>query len=388
MSKAYTGNPHSSPAPRSPGQNGALPAPGAGLGDLANFVAQVDAQAAEQTEDVQPLPPVKGDPEPVADPAPPDDGQTPAEGDEQTPATPAEGGDDAVQTDLSHTENADLTEALKGLNADAQKHLIEMAQAVASGEANIGQLKRGHKIAEEFRAQIDELKAQVEDLSQRGTRSAERGTNSSLPPEIARLNTLAEVEEKMTQAKAAVRFLEDFLDDNPNGGEINGQTYSRQEIKAKKRAWQDDLEQLPRQAVVLQQRQQAQVQRSSARLELERDYPWFKETTHPDVKAVKDTLKANPWMNDFPSPEYVAALWNRGQKAMVDELTARKTGKPAATTAPKPPAGKVPLGKPHATTAAVPAKTGGDASARSALSGVMEKGDRASLAKFLAATGR
>lgn len=388
MAKAYSGNTNSQPSPRTEARNVEMPER-PGLTDLAKIVAQVDAQGGEETE-TPPLPPVKGDAPTTDKPTEqPDDAQTDTPpSDEQTQADEQSSEDGEVQTDLSHTDdNAELTEALAGLNADAKKHLAEMARAIASGDTSIGQLKRGHKIAEEFKAQIEELNAKIEDLSaERGAGSATTNaiTPKNLPPEIAKLKTIEEVEQAAEKAKAAVRFLEDFLDENPNGGEIGGQSYTRQEIKAKKRAWQDDLEALPKQAHALIRNHEFQTRMNAARSDMETDYPWLKQADHVETKAVKTLVKVAPWQTALP--EYSAAVWNRGHKSLQDELAQRKSGgKPPGASAR--PQGKAPLGKPHTTQAAAP-KGSERASANSALIGVMEKGDKTSLAALIAATGR
>lgn len=362
-----------------------------GLVDLANIVAQVDSQGAPENEEVTPLPPVReGTPPPEEPTVPEDDDQTQLPEEQQPPApgdaeeaTPGSATDDA----LSHTDSAELNEALKGLNNDARKHLIEMAREVAEGNTSIGQLKRGHKIAEDFRAEIEEMRQQLEQFKANPTATAPTAAPSNgLLPEIAKLKTMEEVETHAEKAKAAVRFLEDFLDDNPNGGEIHGKTYSRQEIKERKRGWQDELDQLPRQAQRLQFQQQAQVRRSDARAELEKDYPWVAQADHAETKAIQKILRENPWMQSFDSPEYVAAIHHRGMKSLQEELAQRKGAKPPPA---RPVPGKVPTGKPHVTApAAGGSRRPGDASANSALKGVMEKRDRNSLATLVSVTGR
>ena len=137
-------------------QNGDVKLP-AGALDRAMFATIVEQRESEPepetkvspTAEAKDAPETPDEPTERAEPAKetlPED-KPEAEGDE--PKT-----EEADETDLSHTDDKELAEALKGINADGRKHLLEMVKAVESGETTLGQLKRQLKLG---RAENEEL---------------------------------------------------------------------------------------------------------------------------------------------------------------------------------------------------------------------------------------
>lgn len=365
------------------GQNGAsgIPAGILNRSDLANVLAQMDGEPAADDNDpstgvANTAPEVAADESPTADN--PDNTDLPeaepvAEGENPEPAEAGE------SEDLSQSDDSELNEALKGLNADARKHLIEMAQAVEKGETTLGQLKRQLKLGRQENEELQQLREKVKTLeSQPPVTSAP----PNIPTTVAKLKTVEEVEQRQETAESSIRAIEDFLEENPSGGMIGDREFTRPELIARKRALQDELKVLPKWSAQIVQRQQFSQQQAEARKQIVKDFPVLNDPENPDTKMAREFLK-NPLVQSHVAADYMALALARGHRELQAELVKRKattlTAKPAAK-----PAGAVPVGKPHA---------GGTAPARTKVNvptGELIKGvkDKTSFAELLEATGR
>lgn len=348
--------------------------------------------------------------EPGQDTLPPE--ETP-ESDGDTPPLQSE----ETEPDLSQADNADLAEALKGLNPDAQEKLIEMAQAIAKGETSLGELKRGHKLGET----VAQLKQQLEELQQQREEGRETAIKpSSLPEPVAKLKTLDQVKAHAQTARDIVRKLERFVRQNPEGGEwVDGKTYTADQYYQAIDRYQAELDALPDRAQQIHQQEQVSQVRSQAKQMFEKEFVWARDDESPQMKEISERLKAVPWLNEFPEPRMAAHQYNLAEAAVNAELAAKKTPVEAAKAArdlmrrmpwlpkvlssPEYAAigkgngaratgatlqGKVPLGKPHSAAGAAAPRAAEGASVKSALDAVSKNGDRNSLAALLAATGR
>lgn len=245
-----------------------------------------------------------------------------------------------------------VEQALEGMDDDAKGHLIELADFVKHG-GSLKDLKQGHKLLQ----RITELeRSHAEELENvRASAASAPATTGNFPKSVAALKTVQDVRDRHEQVNGYVDYITDLLDANPGGpdtvvAEEGGKQYTRQELITRRSELRTEARQLPQRAQQIQgdaQRQAAQVKATS---EFRSDFPWSGDANHAETKAIRQKLKDNPFLNHmFISPEYAAAVWMRGEKAMQQELAARKKS-PGARPAAKP-VGKVPLGKPHAPSA-------------------------------------
>jgi hypothetical protein len=336
--------------------------------------ASPTAKAEEAPEEPQDAPPVEEPGEEISEEQPPE------AVDESAAA------EDADETDLSQPDN-ELTTALAGLNEDAKKHLIEVAQAIAKGETSIGQVKRQLKLGRQENEELAQLREKVKELEAQPPAIT---THAALPPTVAKLKTVEEVEQRQELAETSVRAIEDFLEENPQGGAIGDKEFTRAELIQRKRAFQDELKALPKYAQALQQQAQFRHVQSENRKQVLADFPVLNDPENPDTKTAREFLK-NPLVANHPTPEYVALALARGHRELQTELAARKTGKVAAALKPgtRPPAatkpGTVPAGKPHAASSAPARSQPASAPVKELLGQVKDKG---SFAELLQATGR
>ena len=364
------------------GQNGAsgIPAGILNRSDLANVLAQMDGETAADDNDpstgaADATPEVAADESPTADN--PDNTDLP----ETEPAAEGENPEtaEAEDDDLSQSQDSELNEALKGLNADARKHLIEAAQAVQNGETTLGQLKRQLKLGRQENEELQQLREKVKALeSQPPVTSAP----PNIPPTVAKLKTVEEVEQRQETAESSIRAIEDFLEENPSGGMVGDKEFTRQELIARKRALQDELKVLPKWSAQIVAKQQFSQQQAEARKQIVKDFPVLNDPEHPDTKMAREFLK-NPLVQSNVAADYMALALARGHRELQAELVKRKAGTLTAKPAAKP-AGAVPVGKPHAGGTA-PARTKSNVSTGELIQGVK---DKKSFAELLEATGR
>ena len=375
-------NPKTAIAPQG-SQNGDVKLPAGALDRamFATFVEQREREPEPETK-VSPTAEAKDAPEqpeqpteqeePAKETLPEDEPK--AEGDE--PKT-----EEADETDLSQTDDKKLAEALKGINADGRKHLLEMVKAVESGETTLGQLKRQLKLGRAENEELQNLRKEVEQLKSNPPVASEA---KDIPPTVAKLKTAAEVEARSELAETSIRAIEDFLEENPQGGAIGEKEFTRAELIARKRAFQDELKVLPKQAQAIQQQAQFEKTKVEVRAKTVQDFPVLQDPEHPDTKTAQQFIKANPFMGLFPNQDYLALALARGHRELQTELAARTKGKAGQRPVAKP-TGTVPAGKPH---------SAGTAPARTAPSGapvgdlLKAVKDKESFAEMLAATGR
>lgn len=303
-------------------------------------------------------------------------------------AAEAEAGAGAGETvDLSQLE-PEVAEALKGLNGDAQKHLIEIAQAVANGETTIGQVKRQFKLGKAENEELQTLRQRVQELEARPPVAAA----SNVPPSVAKLKTVEEVEARTEQLQDSVQAIEDFLDENPNGGQIGEQEFTRAQLVQRKRGLQEELRALPKQAQALQATARLTQEQATVRAGVVKDFPYYADETNPDAKLAREMIQGTPAIKAFPNMDYLALALARGHRELQAEKTKRaagrlgaaaKAGVQASRPGVKP--GVVAAAKPHtAVSAATKAPTGGKPVGEL----VKNVKDKDSFAALLEATGR
>ena len=291
--------------------------------------------------------------------------------------------EDAGETDLSQSDDKELNEALQGLNADAKESLMEVAKAIANGETTIGQVKRQMKLGRQENEELQRLREENEQLKANPPTAT---VSRELPPTVAKLKTVEEVESRSQVCEESIDALEDFLEKNPQGGEIGGKEWTREQLIDRKRAFRDELKVLPKQQQIIQQQAQFTKVKTEAAAQIRKDFPVLNDPDNPDTKASRALLKTDPIINQYPNADYLALALARGHRELQAELTARKAGT-AARTVQRPGAktGTVPAAKPHGSGTAPARSTNGTAPVGDLLKGVK---DKSSLADLLAATGR
>lgn len=293
-----------------------------------------------------------------------------------------------VETEvLSQTDDAELTEALTGLDESARRKLIEIAKAVKAGEETIGGVKRIHKLTSE----VEELRAKVAELQQTSETTASAVTPADLPKSVAELKTIKDVEARARIAEENADAIQDFLDANPGSADtiydIKGKEFTRQQLIEQRSQYRAELKALPKRADQLIKAQEFQQTRQAATAAIRRDYPMLNDPEHPETKAVRDLMR-DPKFSDVPNAEYLALAMITGNRVLQAELSNRKGKLPAGKPVVVKPQGRVPSGKPHSSVGGVPPRVKGDGvSVDSAISQLKKDGSRNSFAALLEATG-
>lgn len=300
------------------------------------------AQGEHATAEESPVAPAKGAPE---------DGEQAAE------AVPGEGAAaesaGAEQTDLSQEvpleetdeerESREAAEAeaaaggapegalpaeLAELPDDVRAELFALAKEVADGTTSFGELKRGHKLIGKHAEEVERLQGEIETLKGQLEQGPARG--DARPTEFKNLNEVVTREQQLEKVI-------DWCDDNPEGGEFNGQTFSVDDVKAARRKARDEIkyvlpgakQQLQAQATFTKSQQQVRPQ-------VLQQFPELKDPGHATTRAVNEMLTKVPMLKSmFVSPELAAMTWIEGEKVMKARAAAKKPGaKP--TVQPKP----------------------------------------------------
>lgn len=266
---------------------------------------------------------------PQAEPEPGE--ETPPEG--GTPSEAGEGSVDAGQNDLSQgtegTETTDMETAetavlpaeLAGLPEDVREQLLDIAREIAEGSTNFGELKRGHKLIAKHAEEMERLQGEVEGLRTQLAEASTAAAGDGRTP----FKSVKEVKER----ELRLRKLIDWCDDNPEGGEQNGQEFSAEDVKAARRAARDELNyQLPEIREQLQAHEQRQAQfsqaQSAAKANVLKTFPELKDSENPEAQAVGNILSKQPWMKSaFVSPEIAALTWHLGEQALRERAKKR-----------------------------------------------------------------
>lgn len=374
---------------------------------LAAMVEQRESPAARANEN-SPTPSAQDDP---ANPPPPAEGDAAGQTDlppEESP--PAEGQPEAEgesENVLSQPENAELVQALTGLSPAEREHALALVKNLEPGE-----IPRFSKvIAErtELRRTVEEQAREIEELKTAPPETAV--APGQVPPSVAKLKTLQEVQARQAKAETSSEYLQDFLDANPGSPdtvydlqteqavsvEPDGKRFlTRRELIAEKARWRTELKALPKKAqeiVDLVQFQKVQQTREAAALAA---YPWLKDADHPVTKRIAETLETVPALKRTDAPKYWAAVYLKGLDAMNAELAARKAkgnghaanGAGGAAGGTRP-VGKVPARNPHAGGGTgVPARSAEAVDVKSALDRIGKEHSLAAGAALLEATGR
>jgi hypothetical protein len=351
------------------------------------FASQFVAPGVPQTlpeDEITPTPAADASPEnPPAEP-----GTEETTGEESNPeTTPPEADQDPQpegKTDedvLSQPEDQ-ISAAAAGLDETQRTQLLDMLKSVKEGGTSWKDIKQGHKAWQQYAAEMAAMKQQVEELKAAGgSAPAEAGPAEALPEHLTKLKTADEVNRRMALARANVRQIEKFLDRNPDGGEVDGKQFTREQVIASKHQWQDELEVLPQLAATLTRRSELARARAEASVQIARDFPEFNDPENPDTKLARQLL-ADPRFAQEVNGDYMALAMAAGHRLLQEKLKARKApAKPAAK-----PQGKVPAGKPHAAAGAAPSRAAAGPSSRDLIARVQKENSRQALSALLATT--
>lgn len=286
----------------------------------------------------------------------PEDSTTPAGSDspgqetlppEQTP--PASPKDNADGSEVLSQSDAQLNEALAGLDDTQRTQLVDMLQDVASGQASWNDLKKGHKLTgqieqlkREFQEQLDSLKADRE------LETTAPAPALEMPSGVAKLKTLGEIQARKVAVKDQLRAVNRYLATHSGEAEtvyeINGQPLTREYLVGKSEELQAEAEALPERAQQIVQQAQFREVRNAARVQIARNFPQLNDPENADAKATAQLLK-DPRFGGEPHADYLALAMATGHRVLQAELAERKAKGNGGTPARF--AGRVPAGKPH-----------------------------------------
>lgn len=242
--------------------------------------------------------------------------------------------------------------------------------------------------AEAAKAEVERLKAETEQLrAEAGSQTSDR----ALPETVTKLKTPAEVQARLQAVDQQLDALQDFLDANPGDAatvhQLGDKEMTRQDLLNWRAQLRSEAKALPQRGQELAAAAQFSQKQQQLRSKFAEEFTWFTDKEAPQTKAIAERLKTNPFLKQFASPEYAAHLWNLGEKAIQSERAARTKGaKPLTMTPPKPVAGKVPPGKPHAANGSAGSRGTGDV--KSIVSRHAQERSTDSFTALLSATGR
>jgi len=240
---------------------------------------------------------------------------------------------DAGQNDLSKSEPGgeeaegeagaetatELPAELAELPDDVRGELLALAKEVAEGKTSFRDLKRGHKLIGKHAAELERLETENAELKRQvsATETQPAANNGA----VVKLKTVAEVQKRTAQLEAVM----DWCEDNPQGGEFNGQQFNADDVREARRAARAELRQLPVRERELQGQSQFAQRQTLAKAEAVKLFPHLADPDHAETQAVTKLLAASPWLKDvFLSPEVAALTYLRGQSAVKADLERAK----------------------------------------------------------------
>lgn len=324
-----------------------------------------------------------GQPEPTGD-------ETDLTGEENANASAeplATADDDGSGTDGADggNANAQMPAQLAALEDDVREQFLDLAQDVADGRVNLGDVKRGHRLALQFAGEREQLESQITTLREQLGERGPTGAGGTMPEAIARLGTAHDVEARIDQVQSIL----DWCQDNPEGGDFgngeNRQSFSAEQVRDIRNDARREMRLLPKRAEQLNvQAQFAQSQRQ-ARQNAVKLFPFLSDRNNADTKLVSALLESpmgSQMKRMFLSPEIAALTWVKGQAAL--KALVKGNGK-----APVPNGrGPVPKGRPAAGGTSAGAQPGkGGPTLKSAKEHIQRDGSVGALAGLLDVVG-
>lgn len=333
MNTVPTATPNSPAAANAGSPNGALSQPVTGpvtLDVLSAALAAVDSPGQPENQE---SPPAGFAPAPEATPNPADAASPVETAPEQTPLAGSE--PETAGDVLSQTEEAGGEDPLAGLEADVRERAIELARELKAGGLTVGEVKRIGKLLHQkgetesqFRQQIEGLQQEIEQLKSSAT-PAEDAAAVPMPAKVAALKNPREIEQREFKVQSVL----DWCEDNPDGGELNGQTFSADEVKAIRRDARQELRWLPRRQQQLEQQAQLRQQQQAVRSQTLKDFPVLNDPENPDTQLARRLMSTDPQLAQRPNADYLALALAMGHRLLQADLQKRKApaaAKPAA----------------------------------------------------------
>ena len=304
--------------------------------------AKKPAPTPTATAETAPASADKTTPAPVAEVAPAASSETPAEITETPQSEDAPTGDDGQAAPEAEAGGDDVLSPKSSLD-DYHKALVQ--KRIDKERAKRGVLEAQMK---ERDAKIAALEAQVQSRQRAEAQApndqpAQQPKVISVPANVplAEVNDTNALADLRRQAKEAIRFVEDTLEtprawkdrliqDPETGADIKVRTtkLGDQELT------EDQLRAVRRQAkLTLEDQIPAREQYLAARAQTQQlaqqKFAFLKDRQSPEYQQVQQFL-SNPWAQQNPHSEWIAAVYVRGLKAMEAEGAAKP-----ATAAPK-----------------------------------------------------
>lgn len=297
-------------------------------------------------------------------------------------ATSQDGGD-GTDGNEGAAGAAPYPQQLLALDEDVREQVLDLAQDIADGVVNLGEIKRGHRLALDFAAERNRLNSENQALREQ----VQNGGNRNGQPV---LNTPDQVQARIDQLQDIL----DWCEENPDGGDFgngdNAKSFNAEEVRAIRRDTNKELRRLPAQLQAAQQQaaqaqQFAQSQRQ-ARTQAEKLFPFLTDRNNAETKQVRALLESPMGAlikRQFLSPETAALTWIRGQAAMRNAVK-NKNGAGANANG----RGGVQRGRPASGGTSAGAQPGrGGPSLKTAKEGIQRDGSVGALAQFMDVVG-
>lgn len=217
-----------------------------------------------------------------------------------------EGEDDSNQPQDQQTDGESETDTETDTEGDEvhSKSEEEQEEVTRGVQKRIDKLTAKRKEAE---AEIEKLKAEVESLKN-ATPSRKEPESTDEP--FSNLNTIAEIEAEIAQARSVRNWAEEnadgYTETNDKGEEVYYDPAKIRQIKVN--AMKALEEGLPKRLQYIQARDQIDQVAT-------KEYPWWKDKTAKERQIAEQFLQAFPHIKKFPDYKMVIGDYIRGVKA-------------------------------------------------------------------------
>lgn len=253
---------------------------------------------------------------------------------EATEDTEHDGGDEDVLSPKSSQKVAFTPEQQKLFEKRLGKEIAKTKAITSKFEEEVSRL----------RSELDETRQKIEAPAQQQQQRPAAAATPTGPQPLAEINDPNALAALRSQAKEAIRFVEDTLETprawkartvaDPDTGEevtvrvakVGDQDMTEEQLRAVRRQAKLTLEDH------IPQREQYLVARSKTQQIAHEEFPFLKDKQTAEYQQAQQ-LRQNPWMQQNPHSEYIIGAYLFGLKKLAE---AKATAKAAAATPAKP----------------------------------------------------
>jgi hypothetical protein len=233
-----------------------------------------------------------------------------------------------------------------------QKHISDLAKLLKDQGLSIGEVKRIGKLLKDkgdLGSQVQELQRKIDELSTGGAGARPQPAAAADAGPFGHVTDEAGLRQVMRQ----MHEIQDFIDDNPDGGSFNGKEFSADEVRAMRKDVRKALElHIPERRQQIAMEGQVRQQQTQVTQAVRKIAPELYDPENPASQRMQQIIQQHPYVAQLPDRDYAAAAFALGDQILQQRLAKANSpatgAKGAGSTAGRMPAaqGRPQSGKP------------------------------------------